>query len=94
MPVLKKRKGEKKSQQFVRSAMTEKNAGKLHSGSKTGPVVKDRKQAVAIGLSEARKASGGRKPPPKKKRPTKKSSDAMMMLKKRRGKRDDVPDVD
>ena len=29
---------------------------KLHSGSKKGPVVTNRKQAVAIGLSEARKA--------------------------------------
>jgi hypothetical protein len=28
----------------------------LHSGSKKGPTVKKRKQAIAIGLSEARKA--------------------------------------
>jgi len=28
----------------------------LHSGSKKGPVVKSRKQAIAIGLSEARKS--------------------------------------
>jgi hypothetical protein len=27
--------------------------GKLHSGSKKGPVVKDRDQAIAISLSEA-----------------------------------------
>ena len=32
---------------------------KLHSGSKHGPIVKSRKQAIAIGLSEARKASHG-----------------------------------
>jgi len=31
--------------------------GKLHSG-KGGPVVKNRKQAIAIALSEKRKASG------------------------------------
>lgn len=30
--------------------------GALHSGSKKGPLVKNRKQAIAIGLSEARKA--------------------------------------
>ena len=29
--------------------------GKLHSGSKKGPIVKSRKQAIAIGLSEARR---------------------------------------
>lgn len=36
--------------------MDEYSEGKLHSGSKKGPVVKDKKQAVAIGLSEARDA--------------------------------------
>lgn len=35
--------------------MPEFKAGKLHSGSKTGPVVKNRKQAVAILLAEKRK---------------------------------------
>jgi hypothetical protein len=33
--------------------MKEYGAGKLHSGSKKGPMVKSRKQAVAIALSEA-----------------------------------------
>ena len=33
--------------------MKEYGAGKLHSGSKKGPVVKSQKQAVAIALSEA-----------------------------------------
>lgn len=32
--------------------------GKLHSGSKKGPVVKNPKQAVAIAFSEGRKAEG------------------------------------
>lgn len=36
--------------------MGEYKAGELHSGSKSGPVVKDRKQALAIALSEARGA--------------------------------------
>lgn len=39
----------------VEKVMKEYKEGKLHSGSKTGPVVKSKKQAVAIALSEARK---------------------------------------
>lgn len=35
--------------------MGEFKRGQLHSGSKMGPVVRKRKQAVAIALSEARK---------------------------------------
>jgi len=35
--------------------------GDLHSGSKKGPKVKNRKQAIAIMLSEKRKAAGGKK---------------------------------
>jgi hypothetical protein len=38
----------------VERVMSEYKAGELHSGSKTGPVVKNPKQAVAIALSEAR----------------------------------------
>jgi len=34
--------------------MREWKHGQLHSGSKKGPVVKNRKQAIAIGLSEQR----------------------------------------
>ena len=41
----------------VGKVMDEYKAGELHSGSKSGPVVKSRKQAVAIGMSEARKAA-------------------------------------
>ena len=35
--------------------MHEFGKGKLHSGSKKGPVVTNRKQAIAIALSEARR---------------------------------------
>lgn len=35
--------------------------GKLHSGSDKGPKVKNQKQAVAIMLSEKRKAGAGKK---------------------------------
>lgn len=39
----------------VKKIMDEWKEGKLHSGSKKGPVVKSQRQAVAIALSEARK---------------------------------------
>ncbi len=40
--------------------MHEWKAGTLHSGSKKGPVVKSKKQAVAIMLSEKRKEKKSR----------------------------------
>lgn len=46
----------KKSDGKVEKVMREFKEGALHSGSKKGPQVKSRKQAVAIALSEARKA--------------------------------------
>lgn len=49
----------------MKKVMGEFKMGKLHSGSKSGPMVKNRKQAIAIGLSEARKA--GEKVKPKRK---------------------------
>jgi hypothetical protein len=39
----------------IEKVMKEYKAGTLHSGSKTGPVVTSRKQALAIGISEAKK---------------------------------------
>lgn len=47
--------------------MHEFKEGKLHSGSKKGPKVSNRKQAIAIALSEARKAGEKVKPAKKKK---------------------------
>lgn len=44
----------KKSQEEVKNAMHEYKKGKLKSG-KSGKIVKSREQAIAIGLSEARK---------------------------------------
>jgi hypothetical protein len=41
----------------VEKVMKEFKSGKLHTGSKKGPVVKSRKQAIAIALSEQRKAN-------------------------------------
>lgn len=40
----------------VEKVMEEYKKGKLHSGSKKGPRVKSRKQAIAIALSEGRRA--------------------------------------
>ena len=52
----------KKAQKKVRKAMHERKRGTLKSGS--GKKVKSKKQAVAIGLAEARREGG--KVPPKK----------------------------
>jgi len=43
------------------NVMHEMKHGTLHSGSKHGPKVTNRKQAIAIMLSEKRKAAGGDK---------------------------------
>jgi hypothetical protein len=45
----------------IEKVMSEYKAGKLHSGSKTGPVVKSKKQAIAISLSEQRKKDAAKK---------------------------------
>ena len=42
----------------MQKTMGEYKRGTLHSGSKTGPKVKSRKQAVAIALNQARKKRG------------------------------------
>jgi hypothetical protein len=47
----------KKAQQKVKRAMHERKHGTLKSG-RSGKKVTSRKQAIAIGLSEARKAGG------------------------------------
>lgn len=58
----------KKSQEMVKSAMKRRKAGSLRSGS--GKKVTSRKQAIAIGLSEARE-KGARVPAKKKKKASK-----------------------
>ena len=57
------RKYGKKAQRKVKRAMHERKRGTLKSG-RSGKTVKSRKQAIAIGLSEARKE--GAKVPRKK----------------------------
>lgn len=49
-------KNEAKGAAKVAKVMGEFKSGKLHSGSKSGPEVTNKKQATAIALSEARKA--------------------------------------
>jgi hypothetical protein len=61
----------KKAQSKVKKAMHERKRGTLRSG-RSGKKVKSRKQAIAIGLSEARRAGG--KVPRKRKGGKRKSS--------------------
>jgi len=69
----------KKASKKVERAMHERKRGKLKSG-RSGKTVKSRKQAIAIGLSEARrsgakvpkKKAGGRKTSSKRKASKKK----------------------
>jgi hypothetical protein len=61
----------KKAQSKVKRAMHERKEGSLRSG-RSGKKVTSRKQAIAIGLSEARRAGG--KVPSKSKSKSKRSS--------------------
>ena len=58
----------KKKESKVGVVLKEFKKKELHSGSKKGPVVKNKAQALAIGLSEARKAGEKVKPVKKKKK--------------------------
>ena len=71
----------KRASEKVEEAMHERKQGSLKSG-RSGKKVTSRKQAIAIGLSEARK-EGGKVPPPK--RAAKKSSAKKSSAKKSSG---------
>jgi len=73
------RKYSKKASKKVEKAMHERKRGTLKSGS-SGKKVKSRKQAIAIGLSEARQAGAK---VPKKKSSSKKSSSKKSSSKKK-----------
>lgn len=47
----------KKGRSKLRRTLHEFKHGSLHSGSKKGPRVRSRKQAIAIALNQARRAS-------------------------------------
>jgi hypothetical protein len=53
MPKLKPNAPKKSQQKRVKGELSKFKEGSLHSGSKKGPKVTDRKQAIAIALSEA-----------------------------------------
>ena len=53
MPKLKKNAPKKAKKSRIKDEMHKYEEGKLHSGSKKGPVVTNPKQAIAISLSEA-----------------------------------------
>lgn len=74
----------KKSQKTVESAMRRKKKGTLRSG-RSGKKVTSRKQAIAIGLSEARE-KGAKVPAPKKKS-AKKTASKRNVAKKTASKR-------
>jgi len=73
----------KKAQDKVEKAMHERKHGTLKSG-KSGKKVKSRKQAIAIGLSEARREGGK---VPSKKSSSKKSSSKKSSSKKSSSKK-------
>jgi len=54
----------RKAEAKVKRAMHERKEGTLRSG-RSGKKVTSRKQAIAIGLSEARRAGGKVPPPPR-----------------------------
>ncbi len=60
----------KKAQESVEESMHKFKRGALKSGS-TGKKVKSRKQAIAIGLSEAREKGAKVPPPPQKEKKSK-----------------------
>ncbi|WP_312011794.1 DUF6496 domain-containing protein [Bradyrhizobium sp. AUGA SZCCT0182] len=74
------RKYSKKASADVKRAMKKRKAGTLKSG-RSGRTVKSKKQAIAIGLSEAR--AKGKKVPKKAKKTAKKRK----TVKKRKAKR-------
>ena len=76
------RKYSKKASSDVKRTMKKRKAGTLKSG-RSGKKVKSRKQAIAIGLSEAR--AEGKKVP--KKASKKKSSKKRKTAKKRKAKK-------
>jgi hypothetical protein len=53
MPLLSRSAPKKAKRKRMKLEMDKFKEGKLHSGSKKGPVVKSRAQAIAIGLSES-----------------------------------------
>lgn len=51
----------KKKEEKIERVMHEYKEGELHSGSKKGPIVKNRRQALAIAISESKKKKKNRR---------------------------------
>lgn len=66
MPKLKKNAPKKAKKKRMKDEMHKFKEGDLHSGSKTGPVVTNPKQAIAISLSESGQSKKKRKKKKKK----------------------------
>lgn len=62
------KKSNEKKENKIKKVMREFKEEGLHSGSKKGPVVRKRKQAIAIALSEARKVGKSKRKKAQKKR--------------------------
>ena len=73
----------KKASAKVKKVMEERKAGTLRSG-RSGKKVTSRKQAIAIGLSEARRSGAKVPPPPKRKRASKKKTSAKRKTSRKR----------
>ena len=50
------KKSNTKKEKKIEKTLHEFKEGNLHSGSKKGPIVKNRRQAIAIALNQARKS--------------------------------------
>lgn len=61
MPILKKSAPKKAKKKRIKDEMHKFKEGKLHSGSKNGPLVTNPKQAIAISLHEAGMSRGKKK---------------------------------